>query len=319
MRAVFGIVATLLVAACVHSPTTSGFRSGASLPQTPDGRPSFEGIWTSSFLLPLEATPMADSLVVPEAEAEAIASLMLQAALLDPLVAIDPEAPHVLGATEGLAIVRGERRTRAVVMPVDGVLPYTPAARAEANAYDILAFRADNPEERPSGERCIANSGQPPVANVVGLNPRQFIQTPTHVVIHTEFGDEVRIVPFAGAHAPRAIRSRLGNSIARWDGDTLVVETIDLPAEDRVRGFPTLIVSEDSKVIERFTRLNLDELLYQYTVEDPRAYTAPWLAEHSLYRTEQRMLPYACHEANHSLTNILQAQRVADARARQVD
>lgn len=262
---------------------------------------------------------MASSLVVSEAEAEAIAHQMLQAALLDPLVAIDPEAPELLGATDGLAIVRGERRTRAVVMPADGVLPYTPEARAEANAYDILSFRSDNPEERPSGERCIANSGQPPVANVVGLNPRQFIQTRTHIVIHTEFGDEARIVPFTGAHAPRAIWSRLGNSIARWDGDTLVVETIDLPAEDRVRGFPTLIVSEDSKVIERFTRVSADELLYQYTVEDAGVYTAPWLAEYSLYRTEQRMLPYSCHEANYSLANILQAQRVADARVSQAN
>jgi hypothetical protein len=68
-------------------------------------------------------------------------------------------------------------------------------------------------------------------------------------------------------------------------------------------------------VIERFTRVAENELLYQYTVEDPTVYTAPWLAEYSLYRTDQRMFEHACHEGNYSLPHILQAQRVQDAKA----
>ena len=286
-----------------------------ALPRTFFGHPSFEGVWTTNFLLPLEATPLARSLRLSESEAQAMASEMVRLALLDPLVAIDPEAPDILGSTNGLAIVRGERRSRAVIVPADGMLPYTAQARAEAGKFDLMRLPSDNPEERPSGERCIVGGGQPPLAGTVSLNPRQFIQTPEYVVIHNEFGDEARIVPFADSHSPTALHSRLGSSIARWEGDTLVVETINLPGEDRVRGFPTLIVDPSAKVIERFTRLDHEELLYQFTVEDPHVYTRPWLAEYSLYRTEQRMFPYACHEANYSLTNILMAQRMVEQNA----
>jgi len=68
-------------------------------------------------------------------------------------------------------------------------------------------------------------------------------------------------------------------------------------------------------VIERFTRLSETELLYQFTVEDPAIYTAPWLAEYSLYKANTRMFPGNCHAGNYSLPNILQGARVAEARA----
>ena len=133
-------------------------------------------------------------------------------------------------------------------------------------------------------------------------------------MLHTEYGDEARIIPFTSAHRPRRSTALIGDSIARWEGDTLVIETIGLPEKDRVRFFSNLVVTSDARVIERFTRLSEKELLYQYTVEDPTTYTAPWLAEYSLYRTSQRMFEHACHEGNYSLPNILRAQRVKDAR-----
>ena len=112
-----------------------------------------------------------------------------------------------------------------------------------------------------------------------GINPRHIIQTPIQVVIqvviHTEYGDEARIIPFATAHKPDALHSALGDSIARWDGDTQVIETIGLPENDRVRYFSNLLVAADSKVIERFTRLSEKGLLYQYTVEDPKILYRP--------------------------------------------
>jgi len=132
-------------------------------------------------------------------------------------------------------------------------------------------------------------------------------------VIHTEYGDEARIIPLAAEHKPKALHTPLGDSIARWEGETLVVETIGLPANDRVRFFSNLVVPEHATVIERFTRVAENELLYQYTVEEPSTYTAPWLAEYSLYQTSQRMFEHACHEGNHSLPNILLAQRMKDA------
>jgi hypothetical protein len=88
-----------------------------------------------------------------------------------------------------------------------------------------------------------------------------------------------------------------------------------MTANDRVRFFSNLIVPPGAKVTERFTRVAENELLYQYTVEHPDAFTAPWMAEYSLYRTSQRMFEHACHEGNHSLPHILLAQRMKDARS----
>lgn len=93
-----------------------------------------------------------------------------------------------------------------------------------------------------------------------------------------------------------------------------MIETVSLPEVDRVRLVSNLVVTKDSKVVERLTRLSDNELLYQYTVEDPAIYTAPWSAEYSLYRTDQRMFESSCHEGNYSLSNILKGGRVADMR-----
>jgi hypothetical protein len=298
----------------VYVPTSLVPEPG--LPRTPDGHPSFEGIWTTNFFPMIESTPLTPDLILTEDKAKAVLAQFVKMFSASPSIMIDPEAHVLLLETDGFPIVRGQRRARAVVLPPDGKLPFTPEARQEAEAYDMTAgYGLNNPEERPTGERCLTSGGQPPIASTLSLNPRQFIQMPGQIVIHTEYGDEARIIPFADHHGPKILSSRLGDSIARWEGDTLVIETTNLPAEDRVRPFPTLMVRPEATVIERYTRLSRDELLYQYTVIDPGVYTAPWLAEYSLYRTSQRMFPWSCHEGNYSLPNILKAQRVADARA----
>lgn len=283
-------------------------------PRTSFGDPSFEGVWTQNFVILMEAHPRVPMLVLPEADAQAFA---MQAATgignaLDQ--SLDPEVPELMKMTDGLPIVRGERRTRSVVLPADGKLPYTEAARKESQRGP-QSPRLDNPEERPNWERCITSLGLPPVHGMgtTSVNPRQFIQVPGQIVIHTEYGDEARIIPLTRDHKPKALHSWMGDSIAWWEGETLVVETIGAPANDRVRYFSNLIVTPESVVTERFTRLSDDELLYQYTIVDPAIYTAPWLAEYSLYRTDQPMLEHACHEGNHSLPNILRGRRVRDA------
>ena len=284
-------------------------------PRTSFGQPSLEGVWTHNFILLMEASSRAPTLTLPEAEAQAMAAATgkMIGDQLDH--GLDPEVPELMRNTDGLAIVRGERRTRSVVLPADGKLPYTPEARNESRRGPIAKL-VDNHEERPNWERCITSLGLPPVTGIgtTSVNPRHIIQTPGYIVLHTEYGDEARVIPLNTTHKPKELHSPIGDAIARWDGDTLVVETIGMPDNDRVRFFSTLVVTPEAKVIERFTRLSADELLYQYTVEDPKAYTQPWLAEYSLYRTDQRMFEHACHEGNYSLPNILRAERVKDAR-----
>jgi len=286
-----------------------------AVPRTPFGHPDLQGVWTSNFMTILEGQPGVP-LVLPEKEAQVFVDHAVEGFADRTSRGLDPELPEIAKATEGLPIVRGERRTRTVVLPADGVLPYTAEARKESKAGPVTK-RYDNPEERPAWERCLVGLAVPPVTNVGAgsLNPRQIFQTSAQqVIIHSEYGDEARIIPFTNTHKPEVLHTALGDSISRWEGDTLVIETIGLPEVDRVRLVSNLVVTKNAKVIERYTRLSDNELLYQYTVEDPAIYTAPWYAEYSLYRTDQRMFESSCHEGNYSLANILKGGRVADMR-----
>ncbi len=312
-----GLAGFAALAALSFAPIADAQAPAAyTAPRTTFGQPSLEGVWTQNFLVLMESTPGTPNLTVPEPQAKVMAATIAKM-IGDSLDrGLDPEVPELMKSIDGLSVVRGERRTRSVVLPADGKLPYTPEARKESSRGPNV-MRLDNIEQRPYWERCITSLGLPPVTGVgtTSVNPRQIIQTPTHVVVHTEYGDEARIIPYSSSHGPEALQPLLGDSIARWEGETLVIETVGLPNDDRVRFFSNLVVGGNAKVIERFTRVSDNELLYQYTVEDPAAYTAPWLAEYSLYRTDQRMFEHACHEGNYSLPHILQAERVKEARA----
>jgi hypothetical protein len=299
-------------AAQAYIPTAT--RADPNLPRTSFGHPSLEGQWGSNWVLPLEASPRTPMLIVPEAAAKQIA-LGYAKGVGDALDAqLDPEVPETMRNVEGLPKVRGERRTRAVVIPANGMLPYTPEGQARlkrGNGRDLY----DNIEERPNWERCIRSLGQPPVFPIGSGNPREIIQTPTQVVIHTEYGDEARIIPFTDTHKPKMFWGLLGDSIAKWEGNTLVVETVGMPDKDAVRLFPSFVVSHEGKVIERYTRLGTDELLYQFTVIDPKIYSEPWMGEFSIYKLNGRLFEHACHEGNYSVPNILRAARVKEERA----
>jgi hypothetical protein len=315
----FSALCLLAAPALAQTPgyTPTSLAVDADVPRTPAGRPDLQGVvWATNFFPVFEASPMSATLVVSESEAKAIVDRMTAGFLAsdDFNTQIDPEVQTLIGATDGLPLVRGERRARAVVLPADGRLPLTPEARAELRATDPMDKPANNPEERPSLERCLLMGGLPPLASTLATNYIRFIQTPGYVVVHAEYGDEARIIPLTDTHKPAPLRSRLGDSIARWDGDTLEIRTIGLPPEERIRAVPRLMVPASATVVERYTRVSPDELLYQFTVEDPSVYTAPWLAEHSLYAQDAQMYPHACHEGNYSLPLILSGQRVIDAR-----
>jgi len=296
----------------VYAPTSLQAEPG--LPRTPDGRPDFQGaVWATNFFPVFESSPLAATLVLSEADAQKMVATMVAGMASVPDFIIDPEAHVIIGDTDGLPLVRGERRSRLVVLPADGKIPLTPEAKKIASAS---SDEKDDYEQRPSGERCLVLSGAPPAFVTISYNRLQFIQTRDYVVIHGENGDEARIIPLAANHSPAGPVTWYGDSIARWDGDTLVIETIRQPQGEARRGlFSKFLVNADAKVIERFTRLSKDELLYQFTVEDPKVYTAPWLAEYSFHASNTGMFPSPCHEHNYSLPNILLGQRMADLKA----
>ena len=143
------------------------------------------------------------------------------------------------------------------------------------------------------------------------------VETPDNLVIHSEGSSDLRIFGIGAPRRPEAVRSRGGDSIARWEGDTLVVETTHIRSESPIRisvGFTPLLLRDNATLIERFTLVSKDELLYQFTVDDPEIYARPWLAEYSMMRTTGRQFEMACHEGNYSLTNILQGSREQDRR-----
>jgi hypothetical protein len=158
--------------------------------------------------------------------------------------------------------------------------------------------------------------GPPPLSSFTLDSQIQIIRARDAVVIHVEYGDDVRIVPLTKVHAPRALWSRLGDSIGHWEGRTLVIETIGMPDSDRIRLAPTLIVPGEATVIERLTPVSDRELLYQFTVVDPKVYAAPWLGEFSWFRTDKPMYEHACHEGNYSLPNVLAGARHEEAVAK---
>jgi len=288
-------------------------RSGSPAPV--NAKPSLEGQWAANFTLTLEATPQTPNLVVSESEAKVLNPILGAQFAAFFLRGLDPEIPQLVQQSEGLPIVRGQRRTRAVVEPADGKMPYTPAA------LKILTSppppeRLDNPEERPNAERCLVGAGQPPLASIIFGNELQILQFPDKVVLHTEYGNDLRVVPITDRHAPRALWTRLGDSIGRWEGSTLVIETVGMPDADSFRIGPVMLVPGAATVIERLTPVSQRELLYQFTVIDPKTYAAPWKAEFSWYRTDKLMYEHACHEGNYSLPNILAGARHEEAMRR---
>ena len=128
----------------------------------------------------------------------------------------------------------------------------------------------------------------------------QALQTPDHVAILVEMIHDARIIPLDGrSHVSPTVGQWLGDSRGRWEGDTLVVETTNLPEQDRV-------------VVERFTRVDADTIDYRITVTDPAAWTAPWTAAMPMSPTKGPLFEYACHEGNHAVPNMLAGSRAED-------
>jgi hypothetical protein len=287
------------------------------------GQPDLGGTWNSDYAMPLEATPGVP-LVLNEADAKAFARKLADAVHGYAAFKIDGEVQDLAerNARTGLGIVKGERRSRQVVQPADGMIPMNPRARAQVRYIENLIVSSedppipsDGPEQRRNWERCLVGQGQPPITVTNDINPRLILQTKDAVVILTEYGPDLRVIPLTDKHGPKLFDGPLGDSIARWEGETLVIETVRLPAADSVRPLPTLLVPPSAVVEERYTRVSDKELLYQYTVKDAAIYSGPWLAEYSLYRQKQPLLEFACHEGNYSLPNILAGARFKEREA----
>ena len=228
-----------------------------------------------------------------------------------------------------VATVNGQRRTSLIVDPANGrVPPMKAAARqrmaallktrvdpsAAESATGGTSSQYDGPEARPLAERCIlgfgSTSGPPTLPNYFYNNLKQIVQTPDRVLILNEMVHDARVIRIGGQHLPPRVRLWMGDSIGRWEGDTLVVETTNFTDKTQFRGS-----SENLKVTEYFTRTDDRTLLYRFTVEDPSTWDRPWTGEYPWPASDEPIYEYACHEGNYALPTVLQGARVTEKAA----
>jgi hypothetical protein len=139
-------------------------------------------------------------------------------------------------------------------------------------------------------------------------NNYQILQTPGYVVIFIEMIHDVRIIPLDGRpHLPGHIRQWMGDPRGHWEGNTLVVDTTNFSGKNPFRGS-----DGNLHLIERFTRIDPDTILYRFTVDDPTAFTKPWTGEAPMTKTPGPLYEYACHEGNYAMTNILSGARAEE-------
>jgi hypothetical protein len=316
------------VSVCAIS-TAYGQEAGYAPPKTSWGAPDFTGTWTNESRTIMGRPKAANKLVVTESEEQELLKDNVytkvekdEAGKSD----VSDAASKKLLADENsnrgynrfwmepgksFARVKGQIRTSWVISPENGKIPYNPSAARSYNSYD-------GPETRPLTERCIrgfTNAAGPVIGNGMYNNNYVIVQTPGYVMLFAEMIFDARIIPIfpskaEAKHGSPAVAKEDGDAVGWYEGNTLVVETVNVP------GRTNIYVSQNGKAVERFTRWNKDQILYEFTVDDPSLYTEVWKGEMAFNVSEKPPLEYACHEGNYGLTGILAGARQLDRQGR---
>ncbi|RYG34663.1 MAG: hypothetical protein EON93_07725, partial [Burkholderiales bacterium] len=299
-----------MVLVCTATPAALA-QAGNEKPRTSWGVPDFGGFWTNTSLTAMQRPPGAENLVMTAEEAEQLTHRnVYSAAEREEAGAskVDQESSDKLLSDKNAsraynrfwmdpgssyAQVKGEYRSSWITRPADGRLPYSEAgirANTRTNAFDGY-------EIRPLAERCLMSftGGAGPVLNN-GMynNTYQIVQSPDSIMMLTEMIHDVRVIPIVKSkaeakHGPGEIPRWGGDSVGWYEGDTLVVETVNSHPKQRS------YISSTGKVTERYTRWSPTEIFYEFTVEDPVLYSSSWGGEMSLRASEEPLYEYACH------------------------
>ncbi len=205
-------------------------------------------------------------------------------------------------------------RTSLIYDPPDGKIPpLTEDGRQRAAAVKANAG-FDSYENRSLQERCIMWTHEgPPMLPPPYNDVLQIFQMPGYVLVVRELATAPRLIPTDGRpHAAETVRAWAGDSRGRWEGDTLVVDTTNFTHRTAFQGSSSAL-----HVVERFTRVSADTILYRFTVDDPNTWTRPWSAEIPMIATKGPLYEYACHEGNYGLTHILSGARYTEKEAAQ--
>ncbi|MFM1897428.1 MAG: hypothetical protein RLZZ385_2502 [Pseudomonadota bacterium] len=296
-------------------------------PRTEYGRPDLQGYWTNASLTNLQRFGRYDGLVIPHDQIEAVTAANAQVVraetddglvpgeLLDGSDLAQGRGYNAFWVDPGTSygLVKGEYRSSWIIDPPSGRIPFSEEGNRLRREHRAQFGSDDGPEGRSLGERCIigfGSTGGPPMNNVLYNNLYQIVQTNDYVVILVEMVHDARIIPIGskGApHRPAEHQPWLGDSIGWWEGDTLVVETVNLHWQQAP--FNSAPLSAQGRIIEKFTRYSDEQILYEFEVEDPVYYTASWKGEMSLNHSDEMLYEYACHEGNYGLIGILAGAR----------
>ena len=226
----------------------------------------------------------------------------------------------------GLSSVDGKFRTSIIYDPPNGRRPAMTPRGMRKIAENFTSFSYtndgtaswlenegpgpfDGPESLALAERCLLGfSAGPPSMPGLYNNFKRIVQTEDHVMILLEMVHDARIIRLNSDHGSDENRKWLGDAVGRWEGETLVVETKNFTPYTGLYGG-----DENLHLTERFTKLDDGNLLYNFTVDDPTAWTKPWSGEYVWKSTEGKVYEYACHEGNYAMGNILRGARILES------
>jgi hypothetical protein len=282
-------------------------------PRTPNGAPDLQGVWTNGSFTRLERPKELHALVVPADEAAAFDHGFAAAFAGDSSDGVGSRTSEVWELGSSLARIKGEIRSSWIVDPPDGRLPYSEQGRRLLEAAQKRVDSFDDPEARSTSDRCLLGSRSvsgPPMLNANYNNHYQIVQTRNELVILVEMDHDARIISLARkAHLPAPLHPWMGDSIGHWEKDTLAVETTGFNPGQGMTAQMGFYMSPQAKVSERFTRIAPDQILYQFTVDDPGVYAQTWRGEEVLRASSEPLYEYACHEGNYSLSSMLAGAR----------
>ncbi|MDP3518886.1 MAG: hypothetical protein Q8S94_17155 [Pseudohongiella sp.] len=312
---------------------TSAF-SQYEAPRLPNGQPDLQGVWSNKTLTPLtrdRALGDARQLTTEQVAAKEGA----QAAFVEAEYApSDPNREAGAGAQGGndgntedgynefwkeegdrIQMINGEYRSSIIIEPANGQIPFIPDRSLRRRLPEGLSAN-DGPEGRPLAERCLLSFGNhsgPPMLPVMYNNNYQIVQNDDYVMIMAEMNHDARIIKL-NDEVDLHMQKWMGDSVGRWEGDTLVVTTAGFHPQQLVFG-----ASQNLTITERFTRTAESEILYAFTVDDPTVYTEAWTGElmFNARPADEKIFEYACHEGNYALPGVLAGARMLELEAAQ--
>ena len=297
------------------------------IPRMQDGKPDLQGYWSNSSQTPLvRPQELGEKGFLTEEEAADVEQgwrdrYNIASAPADPERAPPTDGNADLGynsfwwdpRTDAIQL-DGQYRTSIIVDPPNGQIPYLSGERQRNDLRSIWRDRPgveafDAPELRPLAERCLLTFGSgsgPPMLPILYNSNYQIVQTQDYVMILVEMVHDARIIPLNKNNHATDFEKWMGDSVAYWEGDTLVVKTRDFHPQQSFRGS-----SEELLITERFSLQDDDKIKYAFTLEDPLSYTQPWTGEIAMNRKPagEVMYEYACHEGNYAFPGILGGAR----------